>query len=484
MQAAGAQVKLDAQITESEWAAMKQGIWPSALVHLPAMDPAERKETMREFNDQYAGASKTGKAIGIPDWVKVEWPPIKPREMGYAQSAERMRDQILAIMRVPAAILGLSKEVNRASAEALTVIFARWCIAPKLVLLQDQINLSLTSRFGEDVWFEFRNPVPEDQDLAIRKSQMELSTYTLTVNEYRATQGLPAVPWGDKPMVPFGLAPLGEGPAAPPPVGKAPQALPLYQALVAGSVAQARYQAHKLQFMLRLRKVIRRWFEVVAKRVLEAWDADAHDQSLERQRLPKRTSAALDSGALASDLVKQLKPLLREGIYLGGAFNGEFLPPGARSFWKPESDAIDRYMEHFSEAHFLGVADTTRLRIKETVAEGMQEHETWQELRERIEVGFGQMEEFRSANIATTETTDLYGAGGQAFREEAEVPAKEWVASFVNTRDTHAAAHGQVRANDEEFDVGTDHMQFPGDGSQAEENCNCNCIAIPAFKTK
>ena len=67
----GRKGKLDAQITASQWAAMKQGIWPSALLQIPGRSAEERQQILDEFNERYAGAHATGRAVGTSENVTV-----------------------------------------------------------------------------------------------------------------------------------------------------------------------------------------------------------------------------------------------------------------------------------------------------------------------------------------------------------------------------------------------------------------------------
>ena len=214
-QAAGAQIRLDAQITEAEWAVMKNGVWPSVLLKIPGRTPAERDQVLAEFDERYVGAKKTGKPIATSENVGVEWPPIKPREMGFERGAARMRDMILAVYRVPRAMLGLSEGLPRANVEGMHYVFAKWSVAPKVVLLESRANQDLVHRrYGEDTRLKFDDPVPADKEFTLRESESGLKNYAITINEYRAERGLEPVAWGDVPLAPMTIAPLGTPPLA------------------------------------------------------------------------------------------------------------------------------------------------------------------------------------------------------------------------------------------------------------------------------
>jgi len=73
------------------------------------------------------------------------------------------------------------------------------------------------------------------------------------------------------------------------------------------------------------------------------------------------------------------------------------------------------------------------------------------------------------------------GQGGLESFKQAEVPAKQWYTALdERVRPSHAQAHGQIRGQSEQFTVGSDRMDSPGQGSQAGENVNCRCVMLPA----
>jgi len=482
MQAAGASIQLDDQIVTSEWAAFKNGLFPFAVVYFSEKDPKKRDRMMEEFRDKYASADKTGKAIGVSESMDVKFPQAKLRDMGYKAGSEQTKDGILGTMRVPAAILGDSKQVNRSSAEGMEYIFAKWRIAPLLVLLGARQNQDLAGKhYGSDVRIRYANPVPADRAVDLAEQGQDLQHGVRTINEVRAIRGLEAVPWGDVPYLPAGMLPIGTAPSD---EGQGQAVAVIDVQGKRGVPARVRrkiyadFREHKLALRTRLQRVMRRYFSGLQKEVLDAWDAAGREQAvvgkvMQAARVPANVDQILDPNAMAAKLAETAEPVNRWGITLGGSFEKGLTANPSAYRWDEGLASIKKYMAGYGPDHYLDVATTTRLQLMETVAEGVSNNETWLELRTRIVGEFGRMKESRAASIATTETTKLYGAGGQAFRDEYEIAYKQWIASGVNTRDTHADADGQVVRNDQAFSVGGDSMQFPGDGMLAEENCNC-----------
>jgi SPP1 gp7 family putative phage head morphogenesis protein len=86
----------------------------------------------------------------------------------------------------------------------------------------------------------------------------------------------------------------------------------------------------------------------------------------------------------------------------------------------------------------------------------------------------------RSERVARTEMTVAQGQGALESFDQAEIPFKRWFAAIDGReRDTHREASGQVRRTGELFEVGSDKMEAPGQGSQARENVNCRCVLLP-----
>lgn len=88
--------------------------------------------------------------------------------------------------------------------------------------------------------------------------------------------------------------------------------------------------------------------------------------------------------------------------------------------------------------------------------------------------------------IARTETTYAQNSARQTVGEEGERLGfnmlKQWVATEDGrTRDEHQDADGQVVKVDEPFEVGGEHLMFPGDfsmGASAWNTVNCRCTVV------
>jgi len=89
----------------------------------------------------------------------------------------------------------------------------------------------------------------------------------------------------------------------------------------------------------------------------------------------------------------------------------------------------------------------------------------------------------RAENIARTEMRIAQGIVTHATYEKNGVDQRQWFALLDgNTREEHAAAHGQVRGMDKPFEVGGEAMMHPGDPSASVENiARCRCDELPVI---
>ena len=495
MQMAGASIKLDEQTIESEWEAFKQGMWPFAFLLLDEDDPKKREAIRREIEGRYGGADKTQRMAGLPmGRADVKFPPNRPRDMGFHQGRADNRDEILGTMRVPAAILGLSKDVNRSSVEGLEYIWSKWRVWPFVRLLDARLNLDLARpHYGEDVRIRHEDPTPANKEADLEEEQFDLVHGVRNRDDIRAKRGLEPRPdgKGQKYFYPTSVFVEGEEvETKPKPKGQAALTQATGHSRQARRVIAIAAAQRKAGLERRYRKAMSAWFSDLAERVLAAWDEARErdefgtDPAMVLLRLPDRVDRMLDPAGLAAEIAERTRPLVREGIYLGGAHNGDLVGNAVDWQWSQSHEAVNRYAAGFGSTHHAELAGNIRQAFVRTVAEGVTARETWDELRLRIVKEFGTMKESRSATIATTETTRLYNTGGQAFREVNELEQKQWVCSFVNSRETHMTADGQVVGNDQDFVVGAGSGPYPGEIGLAEEDINCNCSAVAYVESK
>lgn len=96
------------------------------------------------------------------------------------------------------------------------------------------------------------------------------------------------------------------------------------------------------------------------------------------------------------------------------------------------------------------------------------------------------LQDYVAERNARTATISSSNAGQHsAFQDADSVVAEEWLAtSGSRTRDTHAAANGQIVGLDSTFTVGGHAARYPGDPSlPASEVINCRCVPLSVMES-
>jgi HK97 family phage portal protein len=178
-----------------------------------AITDSQMKVLRASFENLYKGAGNAYRVAVLPKGVSYDEASSTPKDMDFANMQSVMRDKILAGFRVPKTILGSSEsETNRATAETANYVFAARTIKPKLELIIQQLNEFLVPRYGDDLYLDFSDPVPEDRALRIEEMKSAVGLQAvISVNEAREEYfGLDGVNNGENVMTDFSKVPLGK----------------------------------------------------------------------------------------------------------------------------------------------------------------------------------------------------------------------------------------------------------------------------------
>lgn len=150
--------------------------------------------------NDHTGVANAGKVGVLPKGAKYARGSATPAELEMGATDDRYRDKILAAFGVPKTLVGLTTEVNRASAEASEYIFAKYTIKPIADDFLEFLNanvaptLDVSGRF----YFAYEQFVPVNMELELKEREIALAKQPYkTVNEVRAGVGLPPLKGGD-----------------------------------------------------------------------------------------------------------------------------------------------------------------------------------------------------------------------------------------------------------------------------------------------
>lgn len=178
------------------------------------LDPKERALVEREWNATFRGPKNAGK-VKVTDFRyeidKVGW---TPQELRFNEGEEWILKKICAAFPVPLGLVDSSQisRAPRSGMEGSDLFMAQFNTLPRCTRIEEKLNEQLTPLYDGRLFLAFDNPVPKDKVMQNSEDVQRLNTFQITINEIRKRNGEDEVEWGDVPLAPMGIAPLGSTP--------------------------------------------------------------------------------------------------------------------------------------------------------------------------------------------------------------------------------------------------------------------------------
>jgi HK97 family phage portal protein len=148
-------------------------------------------------------------------------------ELTYVELRQDSQDDVMRAFGVPRAVAFDVSHETYANAEREQALFMQHNIAPKWTLVADEMTLQLMDDFdGEVVAFNTAgiDELQDSRDAVVDRATKLMGMKAMTINEFRRSQGMKPVSWGDEPQSP--LQPMSAVPLQPGDEPPAPPALP------------------------------------------------------------------------------------------------------------------------------------------------------------------------------------------------------------------------------------------------------------------
>ena len=428
----------------------------SILTHEASLSEEQKKFLQISFEESYKGLKNAHKTLLLPkgvDWKQAGW---NQKEMDFVEMQRMTRDKILAAFRVPKTALGLTDDVNRANAEATNYVFALRVIKPRMERIVGYLNEFLVPRFGENVFLDFVDPVPENRELEIIEYEKALGAQAYaSVNEIRDKEGIPPIDGGDSVMVSAMLMPLGK------PI-KAAKSKPNIKSQAKPSVRFSRNLKKRKEIGELIAKEAMSIVRESAKKILdklneERWEilwkafvarVTPYEKTLagkiksfnkdQKEKVIKKLEGKIkavkapeDFGDLfngdeeVSILIDGITPILRELYQKEGKETLDLIGMGEafEASLERARKSLDAAISLMSESY----NETTLDLLKEKLKEGLQNGESLPELTNRIRDVYEFSDQVRAERVARTEAFRVANsATKEAWRQSGVVKTLKW----------------------------------------------------------
>jgi HK97 family phage portal protein len=461
---------------------------PAAVLETPnklTKEDAEKLKIMlREF---YSGIDKSHATMILSGGIQFKPIQLSQKDMEFLELRRFTRSEIAAAFGVPLSKLGISEEVNRATAYVNDYTFAKNTITPKLVMLRDAINRFLANYVDENVYYDFDSIIPEDEEFEVQKYVNFVKEGILTINEVRAELGFPEVPWGDTPFNPnlmmnFGFQGTNKEQSKPKSVFKSQfERLRYWKAFI------EKKQKTEDNFKGKVANMFEKQRLRVLKNLSEALKEKGYQAGVKKmsQAEIEKILEEVLSFLYASDeeqawkmlyMSEQAKNFINSSIDIAGDF-------GLPMVFETDSPFITELMSERAQRFAKKISDTTYNQLKQSLLEGFLAGESESKLAERVNDVMTLAKRQRAQTIARTETFSVVNQAHIETYRMNGVEWKEWLtAGDERVRDMHVAADGQITKLDDYFNVGGEYLMYPGDPNGSPENIiNCRCVSLPVI---
>lgn len=425
-----------------------------------AITDAQMKVLRASFENLYKGAGNAYRVAVLPKGVKYDEASSTPKDMDFANMQSVMREKILSGFRVPKTILGSSEsETNRATAETSNYVFAARTIKPKLELMVQQLNEFLVPRYGDNLYLDFSDPVPEDRAQRIEEMKAAVGLQpVISINEAREEYfGLDGVDKGDSVMTDFSKIPLGKpkpkeskrftkkGIEKKPSIrhaknhkarkgiaeeiakklteslekqNKAVNELKETKCKNIKELSDADYAPIYKAFATRVTP-----YEKLLHETLKKFNADQKEEVLKNLGLKVSVADVYDKEKWMGILIDLSTPILSDLYEKEGKEAGSLL--GYDNFrMTPEAKrSLDRSVSLMSESY----NETTLSLLHDTLQEGQTEGWTLAELTEKLNAVYDYSNEVRAAQVARTEAFRIGNdSTKEAWKQSGVVKTIKW----------------------------------------------------------
>ncbi len=508
---------------------------PDAILNIKQRKPLtkeEKEEARNEWNRSFQGRNNTHKLAITQGEIDYKIIGENQKDMDFVNLSLSVRDNISMALGVPKPIL-MPEEGNKTTVEGSIYIFMSQTIKPNMQNIVDTLNEFLVPEFDRKLFFDFENPVPEDRKGEAETLTMYVNNGILTRNEAREVLGYGDIKGGDDIYIPITVVPISEaknrgGEEKKITLTKEAKDLAekkkqekLYYKAIRGKSKYLKEEKEREDLIKNIAKdILSKYVEKKSPKKLKQYTAEMKKSiwevfnknfdtteklfyNMARKAISeqqKRVEGYLFKERKSKDYIlkKDLSDAIEKYPWKKeiSIFIDIALPLHTKTIVDAGKDAATRigssfdvneevraYISEKTMTFATEVNETTKENLRETLSQGIEEGETMEDLRKRVNHVFDVRTSAGAMAIAMTETAASVNGGWlEAYKQSGVIEKKEWyhAGSSLNDRPEHIAMSGEVVRLEERFSNG---LMFPGDPSAPpSETVNCKCIILEVIE--
>lgn len=466
LEAVGYSARLYHDMNIYEDSLMRNSAMPSYLGSIdgPISEPDKRR-LERRFNKNYRGPTNAGKFAVISGKLTLQQLGLSQRDMLMWKAREMTREDVCVVFDVPIVIL-LSSKYSLANVKTGVYLHQKDAIRPRCILVEDQINRNIIPLYNDpNLFVAFDNPVKEDEEFALKRRDSDLDRFVISVNQVREERGDEPVPWGDVPLAPQNVVPLGSAPG--------PVAQPAERGFRIAEVGGSRPSGASTKaaedvpgLMAKLQRILQSVLGEQAGEVLANIAAN-----------PVASAGAAEGWLLVREawpeMFMERSQETLAALLVAGGKQGADMAGVAMAFDvtnPPIAEAVRQHTFKLSKNLWGKLSDETQRRLRHQFDEALEAGESIRDITGRVQDVMGpEANKLRAERIARTETSRFVHEGQEvAWQQSGVIEAKRWLCSadacpFCLPLDGKIASLGEAY-----YDQGTT-LNVTVEGGEGEE---------------
>lgn len=471
------QAEMDNAANKWNWNFFRNGATVGGTLETDAMMDSANKELLaRKWKAQFQGVNNAHSVAVLDQGLQYKPMQTSKKEMDFVDGRRFTRDEILAIFKVPPAVVGLTDNANRASATVALETYFRICISPLAAQIAEVLTKELFDGVGK---FYFTNVIPADAE----QLKNDLALGAISVNEYRQARGYDRVDGYDDI----------EPPAEPVPPAEVPKSALFLdvRARLAKRIPgtpehkAAREEYGKKKWEAKIARTSKQEKEFTKK--VKAIFAKQEQDVLAALGNTKKIDWSKPSEITWRAMWASLATVYRDIFLVEGS--AALAEVGVSGIFQVGNPRINGYIKDMVGRVAKQANDTTVAEIEAIVKQGNEEGVGAAEMALRIKRKFAEFSRTRAEMIARTETTTASTyAEIDAWKSSGVVSGKEWyTAPDERVCKQCNAMHGKVLEDVSAnfFDKGAtfqgvklDYMDVKGPSLHP----SCRCTLLPVVK--
>lgn len=421
---------------------------------------------------------------------------VSPKEMDFMTTMNFLRDDILAALHIPKAMI-TSDDVNLANSKTARINYIKEACLPVLDTFIDVINNKFLNNLDEGRFVTYESPVNEDREILLKEAVELKQAGIITTNEARGLMSYESVEDGDTfapsiaPTLQMSMKKLRIRNIA---KGILRKRSILVKKFVAIEAMTKLYEAEK--GVKRSRNSVFNTPEL-KDRYIKAYNKNIDNKAktfkdhidVYNEGFLKRVIKYIEDFGLNSTHFFEVSVEMKEAkdifkpliLNMYSKIGEETMQNIANGFSSKASEYFftseeaKKKLDERAQFFIQSMLNTDYDEMKEIITQGMKDGKGVDAIGRDLRQYFDDMSVARGKTIARTETGRLVSdATNEAYNQSAVVTGKEWLtAGDAKVRDEHRLNAGVIVDKNATFPSGE---HYPG-----ETSINCRCALAPAI---